>query len=83
MTLEEIIRRLIARYGSADIHSVSMSCQLEELGIDGLAVAQIVNYLEAHFGVAIDSRDAVRWATGIEIVATVQHLRAERHREAS
>jgi len=83
MTLEEIIRRLLARYGSADIHSLSVSCPLEEVGIDGLALAQIVNYLEAHFGVAIDSRDAVRWATGIEIVATVRHLLAERHLEAS
>jgi acyl carrier protein len=83
MTTEEIIRRLIARYGRADVMSFSMSSPLVEVGVDDLAVAQIVVYLEARFDVVIPSLEADRWTTGGGIVASVQRLLVERHRRAS
>lgn len=83
MTLEELVRRLIARYGRVEKNGLSMSAPVEDAGVDALALAQIVVYLEAHFGIAIDSREAVEWSTGNHIVASVRHLLAEGHREAS
>jgi acyl carrier protein len=82
MSLEEVIRRLIARNSRADGNGISMSSRLDEIGVEPLGVAQIVIYLEARFGISIDSREALRWTTGDEMVATVEHLLAERHRDA-
>jgi acyl carrier protein len=83
MTTEEIIRRLIARYGRADVMSFSMNSPLVEVGVDELAVAQLVVYLEARFDIVIPSLEADRWTTGGGIVVSVQRLLAERHRQAS
>ncbi len=83
MTTEETVRRLIARYGRADVLGLSMGSPLGEVGVDELAVTQIVVYLEARFDVVIPSLEADRWATGSAILASVEHLLAERHRRAS
>jgi acyl carrier protein len=83
MSTEEIVRRLIARYGRTEVMSFTMTSTLGEAGVDELALAQIVVYLEARFDVVIPSLEADRWTTGAAIVDTVQSLLAERHREAS
>jgi acyl carrier protein len=83
VTLEGTIRRLIARYGRADADGVSMSSVLEDVGVDALGVAQIVIYLEARFGITIAPSEAAEWASGSDIVASLEHRISERHREAS
>jgi acyl carrier protein len=83
MTTEEIVGRLIARYGRPDTARLSLSSPLAEVGVDGLALAHIVVYLEAHFDIVVPSLEADDWTTGTTIVATVQRLLAEHHRQAS
>jgi acyl carrier protein len=83
MTTEEIIRRLVARYGRADVTGVALSSPLADVGVDTLAVAQIVVYLEARFDVVVGSLEAARWTTGEAIVVSVERLLTERHRQAS
>lgn len=83
MTFEGTVRRLIARYGRADADGVSMNSVLEDMGVDALGVAQIVIYLEARFSITIASSEAAEWASGGDIVASLEQRSAERHREAS
>jgi acyl carrier protein len=78
--LSETVRRLVARYGRA-VKVVSMSSAFKELGVDAVAVAQIVIDLEARFGITVEPREAASWTTGNEIFATVTHLLNERDRD--
>jgi acyl carrier protein len=73
---------LIVRYGRADPQSISMSTALATAGVDAIAVAQIVIYLEARFDIVIQVHEATEWRTGDEIVGAVQRLLSNRHREA-
>jgi acyl carrier protein len=82
VTVEEVIRMLIVRYGRADPQSISMSTALATAGVDAIAVAQIVIYLEARFDIVIQVHEATEWRTGDEIVGAVQRLLSNRHREA-
>jgi acyl carrier protein len=80
MALDEIVRMLLARYGRADVRGIPLGSLLRDVGVDAVAVAQIVIYLEARFSITIEAGEAGGWTTGDDIFATAQHLLEERHR---
>ncbi len=82
VTLEEIIRMLIARYGRADPQGISMTSPLAAVGLNEIGVAEMVIYLEARFGISIRTSEASGWTTGHEIIVTMKRLLAEDHLEA-
>jgi acyl carrier protein len=72
VTLEEIVRMLIARYGRADPQGVSMTLPLEVAGVDSIGAAEMAIYLGARFGIDIGAHEASEWTTGNEIMVALR-----------
>jgi acyl carrier protein len=68
------IRRLASRYADADPRSVVAFQTLEDLGLTGVALADVVLGLEARFDVVIDDSDIHTWRTVGDVVAFVAGL---------
>jgi acyl carrier protein len=72
------VRRLVARFADVETRAIIAPRALRDLGVDELALADVVLGLEARFDIDIDDADAARWDTVGDVVAFV----ARRSREA-
>jgi acyl carrier protein len=72
------VRRLVARFADVETKAIVAPRALRDLGVDELALADLVLGLEARFDIDIDDADAARWDTVGDVVAFV----ARRSREA-
>ena len=65
------VRRLVRQYGEAATAAILGPSPLRELGVDGIALADLVLGLETRFGIDIDEADARRWVTVGDVVGFV------------
>ena len=65
------VRRLVSRFTETDPAEVVAPRMLAELGVDGLARADVVLGLEARFDIDIDDAEAHAWQTVGDVVAFV------------
>jgi acyl carrier protein len=72
------VRRLVARFADVETKAIVAPQALRDLGVDELALADVVLGLEERFDIDIDDADAARWDTVGDVVAFV----ARRLREA-
>jgi acyl carrier protein len=72
------VQRLVVRFAEADARSVVAPTALHDLGLDELALADVVLGLETRFDIDIDDAEATAWQT----VGDVVQLVARRTREA-
>ncbi len=72
------VRRLVVRFADADAKAVVAPTALHELGIDELALADVVLGLETRFDIDIDDAEVTEWQTVGDVVGLV----AKRVREA-
>ena len=72
------VRRLVVRFADADAKAVVAPSTLQELGIDELALADVVLGLETRFDIDIDDAEATQWQTVGDVVGLV----ARRMRDA-
>jgi acyl carrier protein len=72
------VRRLVVRYADAHSRAVVAPRALSDLGIDDLALADVVLGLEARFDIDIEDAEAGRWETVGDVVGFV----AKRVRES-
>ena len=73
------VRRLVARFASVEPRAVIAPSALRDLGVDELALADVVLGLETRFDIDIDDAEAATWDTVGDVVAFV----ARRSREAA
>jgi acyl carrier protein len=65
------VRRLVVRFAEADTAAVVAPRPLRDLGVDELALADVVLGLETRFGIDIDDTEARRWETVGDVVGFV------------
>ena len=65
------VRRLVVRFAEADTAAVVAPRPLRELGVDELALADVVLGLETRFGIDIDDAEAASWETVGDVVGFV------------
>ncbi len=65
------VRRLVVRFADADAKVVVAPSTLQELGIDELALADVVLGLETRFDIDIDDAEATQWQTVGDVVGLV------------
>ena len=69
--LEELVQSLIARYGHLGDQVVTMRRPLLDLGVDILALVDIVMDVETRFGIELDPDEILSWLTAADVVETV------------
>jgi acyl carrier protein len=69
--LEELVRSLIARYGHLGDQVVTMRRPLLDLGVDILALVDIVMDVETRFRIELDPDEILSWLTAADVVETV------------
>ncbi|HEY6461494.1 MAG TPA: acyl carrier protein, partial [Polyangiaceae bacterium] len=72
------VQRLVSRYGEIERASIVAPRPLRELGVDDVALADVVLGLETRFDVDIDADEASTWVTVGDVVGSV----AKKVREA-
>jgi acyl carrier protein len=65
------VRRLVARFAEVETKAIVAPHALRDLGVDELALADVVLGLEARFDIDIDDAEAARWDTVGDVVAFV------------
>jgi acyl carrier protein len=65
------VRRLVVRFADADARAVVAPTALHDLGIDELALADVVLGLETRFDIDIDDSEATAWETVGDVVGLV------------
>jgi acyl carrier protein len=65
------VRRLVARFAEVEAKAIVAPRALRDLGVDDLALADVVLGLEARFDIDIDDAEAARWSTVGDVVAFV------------
>jgi len=65
------VRRLVVRYADADSRAVVAPRALSDLGIDDLALADVVLGLETRFDIDIEDAEAGQWETVGDVVGFV------------
>jgi acyl carrier protein len=65
------VQRLVGRYGEAEAAAIVAPRPLRELGVDDLALADVVLGLETRFDVDIDDAEASTWVTVGDVVGSV------------
>jgi acyl carrier protein len=73
------VRRLVVRFADADAKAVVAPSTLRELGIDELALADVVLGLETQFDIDIDDAEATQWQTVGDVVGLVARRMREPH----
>jgi acyl carrier protein len=73
------VRRLVVRFAEANKAAVVAPRPLRDLGVDELALADVVLGLETRFGIDIDDAEAATWETVGDVVGYV----ARRTRDAA
>lgn len=73
------VRRLVVRFAEADARSVVAPTPLLNLGIDELALADVVLGLETRFEIDIDDSEARAWQTVGDVVGLVARRVREAH----
>lgn len=73
------IRRLVSRFTEKDVHFIVAPRTLTELGVDEVALADVVLGLESRFDIDIAADEATAWSTVGDVVAFV----AQRSRDAA
>ncbi|HEY8087878.1 MAG TPA: acyl carrier protein [Polyangiaceae bacterium] len=73
------VRRLVVRFAEADPAAIVAPRPLRDLGVDELALADVVLGLETRFGIDIEGAEAAAWETVGDVVGFV----ARRVREIS
>jgi acyl carrier protein len=75
--LEELVQSLIARYGHLGDQVVTMRRPLLDLGVDILALVDIVMDVETRFAIELDPDEILSWLTAADVVETLENaLRA-------
>jgi acyl carrier protein len=69
--LEELVQSLIARYGHLGDQVVTMRRPLLDLGVDILALVDIVMDVETRFGIELDPDEILSWLSAADVVETV------------
>jgi acyl carrier protein len=77
------VKRLVARFADCDERLVTMSRRLPDLGVDRLALTDVVLGLEARFDIDLTDTEALAWRTVGEIVASVARRIREEHGKRS
>ena len=65
------VRRLVVRFTDVDAKAVVAPSALSDLGIDELALADVVLGLETRFDIDIDDSEATAWQTVGDVVGLV------------
>jgi acyl carrier protein len=65
------VRRLVARLAQVETRAITAPQALRDLGVDELALADVVLGLEARFDIDIEDAEAARWDTVGDVVAFV------------
>jgi acyl carrier protein len=65
------VRRLVVRFAEAETTAVVAPRPLRDLGVDELALADVVLGLETRFGIDIDDAEAATWETVGDVVGYV------------
>jgi acyl carrier protein len=65
------VRRLVVRFAEADARGVVAPTALHDLGIDDLALADVVLGLETRFDIDIEDTEATAWQTVGDVVGLV------------
>jgi acyl carrier protein len=75
--LEELVRSLITRYGHVGDQVVTMRRPLLDLGVEILALVDIVMDVETRYGIELDPDEILSWLTAADVVETLANaLRA-------
>lgn len=67
---------MIAEKFELDANSVAMTSSMESMGLDSLAVFDLIFDIEAKFGITV-SNDEVKIETVADVVALIDRLRQE------
>jgi acyl carrier protein len=65
------VRRLVARFAEVETRDIVAPRALRDLGVDDLALADVVLGLEARFDIDVEDAEAARWSTVGDVVAFV------------
>jgi acyl carrier protein len=77
------VRKLVARFGDADVSAVTAPRTLVELGLGEVERADLTLGLEAKFDVDISEEEMHRWHTVEDVVRFMAHLCQPPRSEAS
>jgi acyl carrier protein len=65
------VRRIVGQYAETDTKAIVAPSALRELGLDEVALADVVLGLETRFGIDIEDADAATWTTVGDVVGFV------------
>ncbi len=69
--VEDFVKTVIARYGRHVDGTVAMRRPLIDLGVDVLALIDIVMDVEARFAIELDPDEILSWLTAADVVDTI------------